>query len=128
MKAYLGTTPPPKKKKKNSYNSLYCIYWILFAFCLLNNNNIHTRTVALFYVDRIKYNIIYAQTTMQLGARNFQLRKRIPLCNTCTGLRKKKNCRDILQWLLRILFLSCSARYNLLYTVIACAFNIPIQL
>lgn len=63
--------PPPRLSKKNSY-SLYCI---LFALCLLNNNKIHTSTVALFYVDRIKYNIIYAHTTLQLGATNFQLLK-----------------------------------------------------
>lgn len=116
--------PPPASPKK--IHIPYTVYFLLSVYSII----IKSIQVQLHFFMWTELSIILFMHILLCSwvQRTFNYWKHIPLCNTCTSLRKEKTCRDILQWLLRILFLSCSARYNLLYTVIACALNIPTQL
>ena len=75
MKAYLGPPPPPTPPKKKIHIP-YTVYTVYFCLSVCSIIIISLQVqLHFFYVDRTKDNIIYAHTTLQLGARNFQLLK-----------------------------------------------------
>lgn len=116
--------PPPPQKIHIPYTVYTMYFWLSVCSIIIISLQVQLH---FFMWTELSITLFMHILLCSWVQGTFDYWKRIPLCHTRTSLRKKKTCRDILHWLLRILFLSCKARYNLLYTVITCAFNIPTQ-